>query len=458
MMKKNIWFWLLVGMLSACTKQQEWLDVKSNKSDVVPSTLVDLQAVLDNDMVLNSAYPSLPLLSSDHYYLSYANWQGAATATERNAYLWNSEIYEGAPGYDWKSAYQRVALANVVLDGLKKIGTDGKGQALYGWVKGTALFHRSMAFFQLIQGFSLSFSPSNASAMGIPLKLSSDINEVVFRAGLAESYQQVLDDLRQAVELLPVSVTVKTRPSQQAGLILLAKVQLAHMDYSAALATAEQALKLNSELLDFNNVDGKIEFPFPTYQQKHKEVVFHATTTSLSLFRGDRMLVDPLLYQNYQLEDLRKVLFYKEIGLGAVQFRGHYSGENGNFFAGLGVNELSLIKAECMARLGDHLGAITELNRLLVKRFRSGSFVPVVATSAVQALGMVLLEREKELPFTGSLRWEDLKRLNAAPNFARTIRRTLNGQLFELRANDPRYIFPIPEDEIRLTKIPQNER
>lgn len=457
-MKIKIWLGLLLGVLYACQKQQDWLEVKSNKADIVPSSLVDMQAVLDNDVRLNTEYPGLGLLSSDLYYLSYANWQAAFTATERNAYLWNKDIYEGESSFDWKRAYQRAALANVVLDGLGKLGTGGNDQALYGPVKGTALFHRSMAFFQLIQGFCLPFTPSNASSMGIPLKLTADVNEVVYRSSLAESYQKLSEDLKQAVQLLPVSVAVKTRPSKQAALILLAKVQLARQDYPASLVAAEQALNLNSELLDFNQVDGKIDFPFPTYQQKHKEVVFHATVIVMSVFPAGRMLVDLPLYQSYTAGDLRKVLFYKDLGAAGIQFRGHYSGQNGYFFAGLGLNELSLIKAECLARLGDPIGAMTELNRLLIKRFRTGSFVPLVATSAAQALALVLSEREKELPFTASLRWEDLKRLNTEPSFARTIRRSHNGQLYELPANDPRYVFPIPEDEIRLTKIPQNER
>ena len=458
MMKIYICLGLLLVALSGCTKQQEWLDVKSNKADVVPTRLVDLQAVLDNDMDLNSAYPSLPVLSSDHYYLNYANWLGAVTVTERNAYLWNREIYEGAPGYDWKNAYFRVAMANVVLDGLTKMDADSQGQPLYNWVKGTALFHRSMAFYQLIQGFCLPFTQSNSTAMGIPLKVSSDVNETVFRASLAESYHRVLEDLQLASQLLPVSVKVKTRPSKQAALILLAKVQLARQDYPAALATSELAFKYPIELLDFNAIDGKIDFPFPSYQQGNKEVVFHASTTSLSLFRGDKMIVDPQLYQSYQSGDLRQMLFYKQIVSGGIQFRGHYSGQNGIFFAGLGLNELSLIKAESLARMGDYLGAMTELNRLLIKRFRTGTFVPLVANTADQALRMVLLERQKELPFTGSVRWEDLKRLNTDPNFARTITRNLNGQQFALAANDPRYVFPIPDNEIRLTKITPNER
>jgi hypothetical protein len=33
--------------LFACNKQEEWLDVKSNRADVTPTTIKDFQALLD---------------------------------------------------------------------------------------------------------------------------------------------------------------------------------------------------------------------------------------------------------------------------------------------------------------------------------------------------------------------------------------------------------------------------
>lgn len=456
-MKNNLWIWLLFFSLLSCEKQQEWLDVKSNRSDVVPTSLADLQAVMDNDLRLNVDFPSLGLLSSDHYLLSFANWQAAVTATERNAYVWNRDIYQGEMGYDWYRAYQRVALSNVVLDGLNRIEVVNVSSS-YNSVKGTALFHRGLAFFHLVQGFCLPYSSANANSMGIPLKRTADINEKVFRSTLEESYRQILQDVQLACQLLPLAVPLKTRPGKQAALILLAKVQLAILDYRGALQSAEQAIALDNELLDFNQLDPKLDFPFPNYQQKPREIVFHASATIMSLFTGGKMLVEPALYQSYANEDLRKVLFFKDMGHAGIQFRGHYTGQNNYYFAGLALNELSLIKAECLGRLGDHLGALKELNRLLVKRFRTGSFVPLVASSADHALRLVLSERQKELPFTASLRWEDLKRLNMDPDLAVTLTRRQNGQVFTLPPNDPRYVFPIPDNEIMLTNIPQNER
>jgi len=70
----------------------------------------------------------------------------------------------------------------------------------------------------------------------------------------------------------------------------------------------------------------------------------------------------------------------------------------------------------------------------------------------------LIQERRKELPFSGNLPWEDLRRLNQEPNFAKTLTRMLNGETFSLPPGDNRYVYPIPENEISLSGIQQNPR
>ncbi len=70
----------------------------------------------------------------------------------------------------------------------------------------------------------------------------------------------------------------------------------------------------------------------------------------------------------------------------------------------------------------------------------------------------ILEERRKELPFTGQLRWEDLRRLNKDQRFAKILVRTIAGNEYQLLPNSKRYVFPIPDIEIELSGIPQNER
>ncbi|MNX64087.1 SusD family protein [compost metagenome] len=97
-----------------------------------------------------------------------------------------------------------------------------------------------------------------------------------------------------------------------------------------------------------------------------------------------------------------------------------------------------------------------DLNTLLSKRFGAG-FVPYTATDQKNAILTILKERRKELLFRG-LRWMDLRRLNKEPEYAVTLTRIVNGTTYTLPPNDPRYVYPIPPDEIAISGIEQNER
>ena len=165
--------------------------------------------------------------------------------------------------------------------------------------------------------------------------------------------------------------------------------------------------------------------------------------------------MDSLLIQMYHPDDLRLPLYYQ------LNTRGYYSIKRGYTrslyaFTGLATDELYLIKAECAARRDDVPAAQTYLNELLVHRFRTGTYTPLSFSNGEDALTHVLRERRKELVWRG-LRWQDLKRLNREGHNI-TLTRQVNGITYTLPPNDPRYVFPIPDDEIALSDIQQNIR
>jgi len=69
----------------------------------------------------------------------------------------------------------------------------------------------------------------------------------------------------------------------------------------------------------------------------------------------------------------------------------------------------------------------------------------------------ILVERRKELVLR-NVRWFDLRRLNKDPRLAKTLLRKLNGQVYQLPPNDPRYTQYIPQSVIDLSGIEQNIR
>jgi hypothetical protein len=126
-------------------------------------------------------------------------------------------------------------------------------------------------------------------------------------------------------------------------------------------------------------------------------------------------------------------------------------------FSGLATDELYLVRAECAARNGNTAAALGDLNALLSKRWKTGTYVPLSAGSAEAALNLIITERRKEL--AGRLiRWSDLKRLRSDSRFAVTLSRKINGQVFSLTPDSRRYAYPIPFDETSASAIQQNER
>lgn len=451
---KRIWrlCWLVLLIMSACKKQDAFLDEKYNLSDVIPKNLEDFQGLLDNDGVMNSNYPALSLVGSDQYFITDADLT-AQLPVERNAYLWAKDIYEGGAASDWSDMYTVVMYANVVLEGLKQHeGVQDSPQ--YQHIKGSALFFRAFAWYGLVQGFARPYSPSAGLDAGIPLRTSPDVNARFGRGTVQQTYMKMIADLEQAATLLPATGTKITRPSQGSARALLAKIYLIMGDYPKAQLNAEAALTIKNELVDFKTLSPST-FPFAAMVFTNKEYLLYATTTDYRIFSAFRVAqVDSFLYNAYGPGDLRKSIFYRLNGT-RVYFRGSYAA--GHLFSGLATNELYLVCAEAQARQGRVAEAMATLNALLIKRY-DNSFVPMQAVSKEQTITLILSERRKELPFTGQIRWEDLRRLNLEASYAHSIHRRHMGNVLTLEPGNPRYVLPIPDSEVRLSGIEQNPR
>lgn len=452
---------ILLVFFSQCKKQNEWLEKKANNNDVILSTLDDYQALLDNESVLNMRYPGLGIVGADNYYTTFEIWQSLSTEVERNAYLWLPDVFAGSVVNDWDSPYRMVALCNIVLEGMHDKIVYNADLAKKQHLQGSALFYRAYAFYNLLQLFASPYSSEtiNGSTPGIPIKNSADVNERVGRSSLAASYKQVIDDLNSATKLLPEQAVHQTRPSGLASKALLARLYLAMADYDNALKYADEVLRIYDHLLDFNSMSQNAAFPIPGYPN-NLEVLFYAETElyGITNFRTSRAIVDTVLYESYAASDLRKNIFFSNPdALGRVFFKGQYTGK-ANFFGGIAVNELYLIRAEASARLGDSENALVDLNSLRTKRWRKEAFEELKASDMENLLSSILEERRKELPFTGLLRWEDLRRLNRESRFQQTLKRNLNGSTYSLPPNDNRYVYPIPEREMRLNAMEQNPR
>lgn len=442
-------------MCLSCEKA--FLEKKPDNALLVPVNLKDFQALLDNSNTVMNYAPFLSVYSTDDFYMT-DNGFTSAPLDVQNSYIWAAEIFPPtATVTDWNRMYTQVFYANVVLDGLQDIKPEASLQTEYDQIKGSALFYRAFAFYQLAQQFALPYRVATAGGdLGIPIRLIGDVNKVSERGTLQKTYSQIIRDLKEALELLPAKGVFKTRPGKTAVLAMLARVYQTMEDHGRAGTYAAACLQLNNSLTDYNTLTVANARPFPpALPDGNDEVLFYCIMVNSGLTSA-LSGADPELYRSYSSNDLRKAAFFTDKGNGLINFKGSYTG-TANIFAGLAIDEVYLIRAESYARAGQTAEAMQDLNTLLQKRWKRGTFVPLTALNPEDALKMVLTERRKELVYR-NMRWTDLRRLNQDARFAVKLQRQVKGNNYQLLPNDLRYVFPIPANVIAAGSIEQNPR
>lgn len=428
-----------------------FLDEKPRSSLAILETLDDFKAVIQNEVRMNSVYPFCFDYASDYFYLEEGDFN-AIDETGRFAYIW-----EGYPAHvnNWNQGYVVVYDANVVLDGVDEAVLGSWSEKDRKEVKGSAFFFKAYSLHYLVSIFASAYEPGKSEdKLGIPLRLTSDINEKIERATLEDTYRHIEELLLKATELLPLTTKELTLPSKEAAWAVLARHYLNMQDYEKAEAYADSCLLFNDVLLDYNLLDtSATNSQFP---ELNKEVIFHANKGDFSgMLLTSRAKVDTSLLDLYAQNDLRKKLYFKNNEDGSSGFYGDYTGKLGTVtFSGIARDEIYLIAAESSIRIGNIEKGGTILNELLKNRMEN--YHPLHLSNSFDALELVLNERQKSLAFRSGLRWMDLKRLNLDESTKTTLYRKIGDDTYVLEPNSPRYVFKIPENVIAISGIEQN--
>ena len=199
-MKSKLTYLILAFLIISCEK--EFLDKKPNSDIISPQTIEDLERILDNDRAVNST-GVLARMGSDEYFIADKGiWEGLFTATQRNAYIWKDDLYEGEVDLaDWGKLYSSIFYANSVLEQLEIMESGTPAQRAD--VKGRALFIRAWINYDLVNTFAPIYDKRTAQLdLGIPLRLTSDINMIEQRSSVQSCYDLIISDLQEAERLL----------------------------------------------------------------------------------------------------------------------------------------------------------------------------------------------------------------------------------------------------------------
>ncbi|MGN7720255.1 RagB/SusD family nutrient uptake outer membrane protein [Chitinophaga sp. 22620] len=453
-MKINkIQIFLILFLLTSCSK--DWLDEKSDGKLAVPTTLADLQGMMDDTETMNINTSDKGEIASDGHYITTETFMTAEENDSKDAYIWRKTLrYTADDGLQWASAYRKVLYCNTVLDALSKFQPKNSSeQTESDHIKGQALFQRSFEFFHLSQLYTPPLSNENKdSELGILMRLNSDITSPTHRSTVKETFDQIISDLTGAAALLPERPKTLTRASKTAAYALLARVNLYLGNYSEALAYSDNCLKLYSNLLNFNNLTPGQGF-IGLY---NTEVLFHASFSGTGYLTYN-CIIDSNLVNLYNENDLRKTtLFLKNTTTEGYSFQGNYNNLPDPIFCGLAVDEIYLIRAECYTRIGKISEAMADINTLLKSRWEASAvYLPITAANTEDALSIILRERQKSLILRGT-RWMDLRRLNLEAQFRVTLKRKIGDNEYTLEPNSYKYAFPLPDDIVEQTGVRQN--
>lgn len=449
-MKKTFVILILLIFAVTISSCKKYLDAKPDKSLQIPTTVTDLQALLDHGTNMGENYGvSFGESSADNYYMT-DNQYNQMNQENRNTYIWANQNYTNYPN-DWAYLYNVINIANIVLDNIKFIESNPQNPSEWNNTKGSALFFRGYSLLQGAFIFCKAYDESTAeNDYGMALRLTSDFNAPTTRANLKQTYQRIMSDLKEASALLPDSPAHPLRPSKSSSFAMIARAYLSMRSYDSCFKYADLALKIKNDLMDYNTLSITASFPFSRF---NIEDMFSNAAGQPNYYTSSSYyaLVDSSLYQSYDNNDLRKALFFKEEPDG-YSFKGSYAGYYA--YIGIATDEAYLMRAESYARLGNKEASLNDLNNLMETRWAQGTFVPFTAATSEIALGIILNERRKELIFR-DLRWMDIKRLNIE-GAGISLTRVIDGKSYTLHANDNRFALSLPADIVKMNGIPQN--
>jgi hypothetical protein len=452
-MKRIVYYYVISAMMiCSITACKKYLDAKPDTKLNTLNTLQNLQSLLDDNIRLNFQWGYAAEVSANDYYVTDIDLAAITNNGDRRMYTWEANNVFQSSDNGWYYAYLPVYYGNSILESLPDIIRDNTNSGTYDNIKGQAYFFKGAAMLHASFVWCQGYEESTAKQqLGLPIRTSTNFNVISVRANLADTYQQIITDLKQAAVLLNVNQVHTMRPSKAAAFAMLSRAYLSMNKYTEAALYADSVLQLNNQLLDYNTLNAAAENPFPEYKE---EILTYLSMPAPVILSQSVAKISNELYARYATGDLRKTVFFKSTGNNSWSFKGNYSG-NTNLFCGPAVDEMYLNRAEGYARAGKLTDALNDLNQLMVKRWNKAiAYIPYQSNQQETVINWILEERRKELLMRG-LRWVDIKRLNhIGANISLT--RNMNGNSKVLKPNDLRFALPIPEDVIRLSGMEQN--
>ncbi|WP_186758380.1 RagB/SusD family nutrient uptake outer membrane protein [Echinicola salinicaeni] len=368
--------------------------------------------------------------------------------------------------------YASINDANIILAGIDEVDGDDN---LRNRVKGEAYFFRALNYFDLarvygyepgqeVNGFDLSVILRTTPTLGLS---AADFRA---RSTNTEVYNQVVSDLKEAIDLLPNASLGEEdvyRASKGAAQALLARVYLYMSNYSEAETMATNAmvsfgltdngtglLEAEDYVAGFStapNPESLFEVEIRSQDWNSTDGLNNSMCSLLAnVYTGAQFIltVSDDLLASYEAGDVRLDTWAEteREGTSGTFYRStKWLGHKGDFLENLPIiraSELYLIRAEARYKTSNETGARADINALRSKRGLGNT-----AASGTALMDLIMHENRVEFATEGH-RWFDLKRNGM------TISKS--GSFEPVPYTDYRILSPIPQDEIILNDLLEN--
>jgi len=319
----------------------------------------------------------------------------------------------------WSEIYPLIFTTNSAIEGLtnsKSLSSSVKNQLI-----GEAKFMRAFCYFYLTNLYG-----------DVPLSLSTDysFNAVLPKASKDQVYQQMINDLKEARELLSsyyvnsdvVTITSeRIRPNKWSAIALLARVYLYNKDYVNAEIQSDSVIR-NSNMYHLENLEN-------TFLKISEETIWQlqpvklGENTNEAIFfilpsGGPNILLNPVylsnsLIESFETGDGRKSKWIDSVMDGNTAYYYPYKYKISllnspvtEYKVVLRLSEQYLIRAESRVKNGNVLGAIEDINKI---RVRAG-LPEILSNMQLNILIAIKHQRRVELFTEWGDRWLELKR------------------------------------------------
>ena len=452
----------------ALTSCDSYIDITPKGAVTVDSVAQYYELIVSP---MRSYYPSSFILLSDDQWAKESEILGyESTSADGINFTFNEKADRTIlPDNNlYENMYSFILRSNLIIDNVDKAEGAEDVKVL---AKAEARTFRAFDHFLAVNTFAKAYDPATADKDGgVCIMDHYDLEGTPAKATVAEVYNFIISELEESVPLLQEHPVNIYHPNRAFGYALLSKVYLFHREWAKSQEAAEQSLKLNSKLADYNIISdagGTARYKNFAKDGNPEVLSYHwmagwGGAEQVCMYHYG--IISPELKSLFEANDLRYSLFLRDTGTSITSWFDTGSGAaiwtpavtNLDRFTymsvGLRTAEVYLIMAEALARQNRLAEAADYVSRLRANRIKGGDGHIEVPATQKEMVNLIITERRKELLY-GFNRFFDLKRLNIEPEYQKTITRVfpvLNiseahpQQTYTLKPDSKLYIIPFP--------------